>query len=251
MSLAKLYADFHEGVVGEPEVAYALLAENGRVPVEVQLGIYRDGYLIRLKEALRSTYEATAAHMGEAAFDALASRYIDTVPPTSYSLEHYPAGLADFDAALNGFAADLLKLESAIHSSYWCKSMGNLSVRPFSVAVDKHLANQRLALSLSVRVLLLSYPVDRWLKAFREGEQLPVPPQEKNALMVLRVDRVVKRLPLSMEQYALLAALAEGKTVGEAIEVACERGEGAPERVAAGLSGWFEAWVRMGVFVAP
>ncbi len=246
--LARIYSDFQGGVLGEALPAHALLVENGRVPVDVQFAIYRDGYRIRLLGALRETYPATAAYMGNAEFDAFATRYIEAVAPNSYSIEYYPAGLANFDAALNEFTNDLIKLESAIHEVYWSKNSSSLSAHSFNKFVDKHLANQRLMLAASTQVLSFNYSVNDYLTAFREGEKLEVPEARKNYLLVTRAKNAVTRTEITEGAYRLLMELSAGKPVGEAIDAACVCGEEVTGQITKGIEGWFTQWIQLGVF---
>ncbi len=249
-ALSQLYTAFHTAIrTGDSAHAAQNLSPHPRLSSAEQLAIYSDGYRIRLLAVLRDACVASVAYRSDAAFDALAQRYIAAVAPRSYSIDHYPAGLAEYAQEDAGFAHDLLKLECAIHKVYWSVSDAEISVRSFNNVGEDALAGMVLPLSPAAMVLALDYPVDAWFGEFRAGHLPPAPAPQKNHLLIVRHGKAVQRHPLSATAYALLSRLQAGDTVGAAIEAVCAQGDA--NAVAQELQSWFAQWVALGIFVQP
>lgn len=80
--------------------------------------IYRNAYRARLVDALRDTYERTAAYVGEDAFRQAAAHHLITRPPNSWTLDDAGEGFPDTLAELftaDPEVAELGWLEWAMH----------------------------------------------------------------------------------------------------------------------------------------
>jgi len=94
MSLIALQREFRAHILHGTD------AIEQRVPDRALRGlrVYRHAYHATLVDCLRDTYEKTAAWLGDDAFEAAADTYIDTYPPSSWTLADYgrqfPAALA-------------------------------------------------------------------------------------------------------------------------------------------------------------
>jgi hypothetical protein len=91
MTLAASQADFMAHVLDEDQA----LPEGWSERHAAGLAIYRNNYRTSLVEALRSTYERTAAYVGEDAFRQAAAHHLITHPPKSWTLDHAGDGFAD------------------------------------------------------------------------------------------------------------------------------------------------------------
>ena len=59
------------------------------------LAVYRHAYRAQLMACLRDTYEKTWSWLGDAAFDACARAYVETAPPSTWTLNEYGSGFSD------------------------------------------------------------------------------------------------------------------------------------------------------------
>lgn len=91
MTLAASQADFMAHVLAEDQA----LPDGWSERHAAGLAIYRNNYRTSLVEALRSTYERTAAYVGEDAFRQAAAHHLITHPPRSWTLDHAGDGFAD------------------------------------------------------------------------------------------------------------------------------------------------------------
>jgi len=94
MSLLALQRDFRAWLVtGEDRAAATLGGGPGTL-------VYQNNYRTALVSSLAETFQRLAAWLGEEAFEAAASRYIDARPPSSWTLDAYGEDLTDFVATL-------------------------------------------------------------------------------------------------------------------------------------------------------
>jgi len=79
------------------------------------LAVYQNNYRVALIDALRQTHSRAVLWLGDAAFEAVAAQYIDTQPPSHWTIDAYGAG---FPALLrersDAIAADLAAIDRAV-----------------------------------------------------------------------------------------------------------------------------------------
>src|SRR6266481_3605067 len=73
-----------------------VVAETGGLSAQKRLGIYANGYVLRLLECMRADFPALRTFVGDSVFDAFARAYIIGDPPTSPSLYDLSAGFPHF-----------------------------------------------------------------------------------------------------------------------------------------------------------
>ncbi|NID16084.1 DNA-binding domain-containing protein [Luteibacter yeojuensis] len=76
----------------ERQRVFAVSLATGAVPLGVDargMAVYANNYRAQLLACLRDTYEKTVLWLGDDAFDANASRYIDRHTPSSWTLDAY------------------------------------------------------------------------------------------------------------------------------------------------------------------
>ncbi len=83
---------------GDAGVAAPLVRPNPRLSASALLGIYIEGYRIKLSQAVRSDYPCLAHYLGEARMSGLVADYVKKTPPHSYNLDHYPFAFCRFVA---------------------------------------------------------------------------------------------------------------------------------------------------------
>jgi hypothetical protein len=127
----------------------------------------------------------------------------------------------------------------------------------------------RLKLQPYVRLLSFRYPVDDLLLAVRKEDTdfASNAFQEKRKrkrvqgvaklkrapifLVVHRVDFSVYFRRIAAEEFAILTALRDGKTLGQAIEVAFTKSKVIETERAALIQQWFQNWATLGWFCKP
>jgi hypothetical protein len=128
-----------------------------------------------------------------------------------------------------------------------------------------------LRLQPYVRLLSFRYPVDDLLLAVRKDDEdtdfasnafqerrkrkrVQAVAKLKPAaifLAVHRLDYSVYFRRIEAEEFAILSALREGKTIGKAIDAAFGKSSMAPQEKAAAVQQWFQNWAALGWFCKP
>ncbi|MBX7166069.1 MAG: DNA-binding domain-containing protein [Pirellulales bacterium] len=242
-----------------------------------RLAVYANAYYTRLLHCLQELFPALRFAVGEEVFDDFAFAYLQRYPSQSYTLGHLadrfaqfldetrveyfaaeaspPAGEGD-DAradlpAWSDFIVELARLEYTIDDVFDGPGIENeppTFAEQFA-ALDPAQAEQaRFELACCVRLLAFEYPVSEYFTAFKRGATPELPERQATWLAVTRRDYVVRRYPLSSEQYALLTALQSGASLGDALAAALATGL-EEDRLAAALKAWFAQWAHDRFFV--
>jgi hypothetical protein len=257
-----------------------VVASSRNLSAEERLGIYAHAYYARLLECLEDGFPVLARALGAEVFQSFAFEYLQLYPSRSYTLdrlgEDFPRFLEetrpDRDPAdpLAGegeapawpdFLIDLARLELAIVRVFDGPGVeGRPLLRPEDLETlgPERFAAARLTPVPCLKLLDFRYPVNAYYTAARraaaeEGEggaaeEILLPDPAPEHLALTRADFVVRRYPLTPTQRALLGALMEGATVGEAIAVAAEGAEGEEEAFAAELREAFRLFAAWGFF---
>lgn len=76
-----------------------IVVDNEQLSAERRLGVYAQGYQLRLLECMRAEYSCLDALLGRALFDQFALNYLNSRPSTSYTLFDLGGGFPEFLAA--------------------------------------------------------------------------------------------------------------------------------------------------------
>ena len=112
-SLADLQRAFQDYLLGRDEAFRAAVRDSRRTDRDTLLAVYRDGYVLRLVEALGNDFPGLLAVAGPDDFAGLARAYIAATPSRHRSIRWYGAGLADFLAGTPAWA-EMARFEWAL-----------------------------------------------------------------------------------------------------------------------------------------
>jgi len=241
-----------------------------------RLEVYGNAYYARLIHCLQDLYPALRHATGKEGFDQFAFGYLQRFPPTGYTLgkladnfvtfldetrhEHFSSD-TDQTAEASGdgrsaapewtrFIVDLARLEFTIDEVFDGpgieKQPPELAASLSSVPPEAW-ESLRLTPVACLRLLAFEFPVNDYYSAFRQDKSPALPAAEPTFLAITRRAYVVRRIPLDATQYALLAAITSGATLGEAI-VAATDSDADADQLSASLSDWFSMWTRAQFF---
>ena len=248
-----------------PPVESVLTASPTQTAAE-RLAIYQRSYQVRLFECLRAVFPALRHALGEGLFDRFAGDYLQRHPPASYTLALLAADFPAYLAATRPDAglpdeerapwADLLvelaAVELAVQQVYDGDGLEAASLPRVDEVValaPSELLARHFVPSPSLRLLHLAFPVHAFIAAVHRGESPALPSAQPTPLAIVRRDWRVRLWPLFEQQHILLAALAGGTVLGEAL-AAATRGpwESIDPAVLRGwLRGWLDEWFFAGV----
>ncbi len=241
-----------------------ILTRSSRLSAAERLAVYTNAYTARLVDCLTEMYPILARTLGEDVFAEFACDYLQSHPSRSYTLsvlgQRFPGFLADSRPPRESgepldwadFMIDLARLEWTIYEVFDGPGIEDV---PETIATSlrdlpaDQWPDLRLATSPCLRLVESRLPVSAYYTECRQrpvdacAPPMPAPCEEH--LAVSRVNYVVRRYPMSPESFRILRALSEGRTLGEALEMALA---GRPSSQANGIAGslqsWFALWQR-------
>lgn len=217
-------------------------------PLE-RIDVYNGGYLARLVEALESDHPGLRYALGEEGFFSLVRGYVLRHPSRHPNLNQLGRHLPDYiagrtDLEHRAFLVDLARLERAMAEAFDAPEFAPLDATALRGLSESEWAGVTLEPNPSVRLLALDHPANRYLQAVFDEKSPDIPPPEPSWVVVYRKDDRVWRLGLPQAMYDVLAAIAAGAPLGEALAAGGEHHE--DEDVAA----WFAEWSADGLFAA-
>jgi len=234
-----------------PERLEELVRPSHSLTSAERVEIYHGMYLLRMVEALEADYPAVRHFLGEAAFEELVTEYVQSFPSRSYTLnrlgDHLPRFLEDRPERPNAaFLAELARYELAVTEAFDEQESVVLTPDEVRAIPPEAWPSARLVPVAAFRLLALRHAIAAAVDASKNGSAPPAPRRRQSWIAVYRRDYSVMRLDLTRPQYALLAALAGGTPLGEAVAAAAlalraSRRESAVFR-------WFSSWVAAGMF---
>jgi len=246
----------------------AVIAPSSKQTSAERIDVYAHGYWARLLDCLREDYPTLRSALGDDAFDAFAVGYLQTYPSQSYTLgklgARFPQYLEETSPQGDGSEAwlvpliELAEMERAVSDIFDApggETLGYLTPEDLAAIEPKRRATLRLTPLPTFRLLHFRSEVNDYFTALRgspEPMEVPLADLGETYLALSRREFVVRRHPLTREQFELLTSLAAGASLGESLVALAEanqlqhgRADGiSPELVAR----WFTDWSRAGFF---
>jgi hypothetical protein len=250
------------------DVAASFIAPNSRLNAFERLEIYNRQYWYRVLGALAEDFPALRAVVGGSRFEAMSVAYLIANPSRSFTLRNLGSKLVEWLIAnpewtgrRQGLAVDVARVEWA-----FVEAFDNAERTPLTLDQIATLdGGSRLALQPHVQLLALNYPADDVAMALhskdkRQASEAGVK-HEDDGHSPARLARVRRRQTwvaahrvefniyyrrMEREEFFTLAALRDGRTLIEALDVGF-----AESRIAAGsrpqrVREWFATWAELG-----
>lgn len=220
-----------------------------------RVAVYSHAYWARLLDCLRELFPATASALGIELFASFGAEYLARHPSRSYTLARLGDAFPDFLAATRPERAaespdwadllvDLARLELAIQEVFdgpGEEEAPAIDWSPLAQRSPERWLATRLVPNPSLRIVALRFPLNDYFTALRHGGAAEIPAPTPSWLALWRRDYLVRRLPLDERAAGLLAALAGGSSIGDALE--------SLDVDAEELSRWFRDWAAAGFFI--
>jgi hypothetical protein len=238
-------------VLSPEHVPDVLLPSRSLTPPE-RLAIYHDMYPLRMYDALAGDYPGLEHFLGEDAFRRLVAEYTAVHPSRSYTLnrlgDHLPEFVKTAKVKKPDFCHDLARLELAITHVFDAAETPRLTEAQIAAVPEERWEQAVLRPVAAFRLLAFRYPVNAYLQTVKdENHEHPKARRKDEWVAVYRRDYGVFRLALSRAAHDLIAELAAGIPLGEAVARAVRQGgKRAPGETE--LFRWFREWVSGGVF---
>jgi len=261
---------------GERMKKYAarFIKPNDRLTSFERLEIYNRQYWWRVLAALAEDFPGLQAILGNRRFEELSKAYLIEHPSRSFTLRNLGRNLEGWvkknprwAGSRQNVALDMIRLEWADIEAFDGEREEPMKIE---AAAGPDGANLRLRLQPYVRLLDLRYPVDKLLlkvkdlnddsevssNAFRERgkrKQVLAVAKLKPARIFLAVHRVQDSVyfrRLHVNEYDILLAIQNGKTLGKAVTSSFGKKARASELDPAQVTAWFQNWMSFGWFCA-
>ena len=241
-----------QGVIPAREFPQVVLPSKSLNSFE-RLGIYRQMYLARLREALENDFLGVAHFLSNEAFIELVAGYIRAFPSRSYTLnrlgDHFPEYIRSAPGILRrDFVYDLARLELALSQLFDARESPALTQEAIVAVPFEAWEKARLKPIEAFRLLSFQYPVSAYLQSVREGTPHPSVRRKDKWMVAYRRDYRLWQLDLTKPAYELLQALASGLPLGEALKIVLARMRHTKREDK--LFSWFREWVAQGLFQA-
>ncbi len=179
----------------------SLVVGTERVPIETRLGIYGEGYRLRLIEALQATYPVLATVLDEADFQTLAARYVSAHESTFFSIRYYGDRMADFLAGNPDYSkapllAELARWEWAMAAAFDAADTAPIDISAFAQVAPEDWAELRFEWSSAVQVVDLEWNVPQLWKAVTEESDRPDPVAAPARYLIWRQELQIYFRPL-------------------------------------------------------
>jgi len=259
---------------GKSMRAYAsrFIKPNDRLSSFERLEIYNRQYWFRLLSSMIEDFPGLRAVLGDRKFEAMSKAYLVDCPSQSFTLRNLGARLEtwlrkhpQWAGSKQELAIDIARLEWADIEAFDGKA--DPPLRAEELGADAG-ANLKLGLQPNISLLDLKYPVDDLLLEVRkEVEDTDFASnafQEKHKrkrvqavaklnpaeifLAVHRVDDSVYFRRMEREEFVILRALRDGKSLGKAIEAAFRKSRVPSGERAESVQKWFQNWAALGWF---
>jgi hypothetical protein len=203
-------------------------ALTSKDPAEPGIEVYRHNVRANYRNALGATYAVVRQVVGPAFFDAAVDHYVEAHPSTSGDLNLFGARFGDFLAGYApaenlAYLPDLARLEWALDEAGRAAEAPGSPEDLLAALADpaRPLPERRLALQPACRLMRSVHPVWRiwtWHQV-PEAERTPIDFDEvPDAVLVRREAGLARAERLAEAEWAWLAALASGSTLGEAVD---------------------------------
>lgn len=229
-----------------------------------RVGIYANAYYSRLLECLREDFPALTQALGEETFNAFAFGYLQQYPSESYTLANLSSRFPQYLAETRpddeeqeefpswaDFLIDLATLEQTYNEIFDGPGIEDarlLQPEDLNGIPPERWPDARLIPAPCLRLLRLNYPVHEFASAVRKAQSPTVPQPGPTFLVIMRRDYLIHRHTVTRNEYRLLQAFVDGRTVGDALAELADEPESDPDQLAENMSEWFHSWARLALF---
>ncbi len=232
-STTELQRAFSRSVLHDDNAILPWIAHNGLSP-ESRMRVYRHIIENILADALRTSFPAVLALVGEAFFTLAADGFMRAHPPESGNLQEYGANFPRFlegmeEAASLPYLAAVAQLEWARQRSFLAPDA--IAIDASTLAKQFHEADTHplyLALHPSVQLLRAEHPVfDIWRYATEQSGEPPRADGPAQSILIWRADGQISMQCIAPAEACFLRAIRTGAAIQQAWEQA--RAAGFPD----------------------
>lgn len=253
--LQTLQQQMLQAVLAEKAPALPIIRHDSIADVDSRLAVYRHGYRVRLRDALKSEFIGLRDMAGKR-FDILLDKYVAAHPSEHYNIRWYGAGLAAFLDYAHPWRekpqlGEMARLDWAISVAFDSSDEPSASVADLSAIAPDTWPGLQLSLQRNLHVLTCRCNIAAFRRAADRGDKRPHLRrfEQPRQLLVWRKDTTVHYRQLEDDEWQVLSAAIQG----EPFAALCERlahlhaASTALPRMVTLLQGWLGAGLIRGV----
>jgi hypothetical protein len=191
-----------------------------------RIAIYRETVQASLTDTLMTAFPVVARLVGATFFDRLAGAFIAARPPRVPQLSRYGEDFAEFIAAFEAahelpYLADVARLEWARAESYFAEDAAPLEPESLRRLGAEDAGNLRLRLHPATRLVRSAFPIATIWTIHQPHKVIgPIDMTLPQNVVITRVGFEIAMRDISSGDATLVAALADGMSLGHAAEAA-------------------------------
>jgi hypothetical protein len=230
--------------------AGALVNDSSRLSAEQHLGIYRRGYIARLRECMKNQFSALNYALGDKLFQMFADEYLGAYPSVSYTLSELGRKFPDFLEATRpaetgetwpDFMIELARFEFALSGVF------DLKAEEADLAADD-VPDSELRLVPIFYLFRHRYPVCRYYLDATRKKKPELPFEQETFCAVTRNNYRLGLTELKHGQYLFLERMKAGFSVNEAKEYLVREQRFERGKLEAIWPGWRRGFLKSGFF---
>lgn len=256
--LEALQADFQNYILGDDRAMAGKVRATSKADAATLLAVYRDGYALRLLEALETNFSTLKQALGDDDFDAMGRGYIATHPSKHFSIRWFGDRLADYLTTAAPWSgtpalAELARLEWALAGAFDSADAAPIGIEVMAAVAPADWPNLRFALHPSLQVIDFAWTVPEMWNAMNAGEDGDAPEQREEPVpfAVWRHDQGEERQnffrSLDPAEAWMLAEARTRTTFGALCEGLCRFVDA--DKAGAQAAGYLRGWIEQGLVV--
>lgn len=237
-----------QAVIAERTSPIQTIRSDGIADAASRLDIYRKGYRIRLRDALKSEFAGLQCMVGQR-FDTLLDKYIDAHPSEHYNIRWYGSGVAAFLDYTRPWRdkphmTEMARLDWAISTAFDAANEPSVGIADLSSIPPDAWANLHLSLQENLQILACTHNTDAFRRAADGGAKRPRLHRFVRAhqIMVWRKAMTVHYRKLDDDEWQVLSAAMRGESFTALCETLAQYHDAstAMPRMVTLLQGWLE-----------
>ena len=194
-ALRELQNEFLNYLLEKPSSIVNNIVSAGNVTAQQRLGLYADGYKLRLKEAVSTDYEQLHTYLGDDMFDQLMNEYINQYPSHHPSLRYYSKNIPDLLSEGEPWSQapeliEIARIEKAFCDSFDAADCEAVTLQYLSKIAEDSWPTLKIQFHDSIQLLAMQYNSFEIWKAMSEDNHPPSVIEDTSIWLIWRNDLV-------------------------------------------------------------
>ena len=217
--LLMLQQSFQTHILEGSSDLFDLVTQTSELSKADRIGLYSDGYLLRLITALSANYPRLKEYTGQQVFERIATKYIQLYPSITRSIRYFGDKLAIFlqeGYPRRPLLAEFARFEWAVGKTFDSADSNILSADELKAVPPADWASLRFYFHPSLSYANFSYNILQvWEGLFNNERKRARWLKTAQAVLFWRYNLEMLYRPLSIEESSVISGALEGKTFGE------------------------------------